>query len=593
MPPFNVGETIGPYRIIEQLGQGGMATVYKAYHPALDRYVAIKALHPAFLEDPNFLARFQREARVVARLEHPGIVPIYDFSEFEGRPYLVMKYIQGETLKARLARGAVDTALVINIAHSVGAALAYAHSQGVLHRDIKPSNVLLANDGQIYLADFGLARMAVATESTLTGDMMIGTPQYISPEQATSVKHLDARTDIYSLGIMFYEMIVGKVPFSGDTPFSVIHDHIYKPLPLPRSLNPAVSESVQNVLLKALAKDPNDRYESVREFMDSLVRALTGVGSGEHAGQRVDSAVPNGLSHPMPANPPRGVQPGLAQGQPEPALGKTITANTKTQPQQKKGKSRVWLYLAAGLFILLVLAAVFRGMLGAAFSGRNGEPAAAAEQSTVGGVPPTRMPLQGSTQVNSDQAALAEKQALMILDAFRANDVTDMRQRIDELNQIVGNDEILFDAAMKQFIRESAWFPALSFLFATPQTDLLQIANRRLLLVHQVIYLAASDPNARDFFDKVDNRPLLSVGKLRNELFYGDVPQVKKQIGLLVDRPLFVEEFPEIELLQVEMYIKINDLPMARQTLNRLLGKTGKPDWVRSMAEEFDLIIPK
>ena len=143
---FNVGENVGPYRITEQLGQGGMATVFKAYHAALDRYVALKALHPAFGEDPNFEKRFQREARLVAKLEHPHIVPVYDYSEHEGRPYLVMKFIEGDTLKARLLQGPLSAAEIAKVVDTVGSALAYAHSQGVLHRDIKPSNVLVATD---------------------------------------------------------------------------------------------------------------------------------------------------------------------------------------------------------------------------------------------------------------------------------------------------------------------------------------------------------------------------------------------------------------------------------------------------------------
>src|SRR6202142_1591518 len=267
---FNVGENVGPYRIIEQLGQGGMATVYKAYHAALDRYVAIKALHPAFGEDQNFLMRFQREARVIAKLEHPNIVPVYDYSEHEGRPYLVMKYIEGDTLKARLSKGALSSAEIEKTVETVGSALAYAHKQGILHRDIKPSNVLIANDGQMYLADFGLARIAQAAESTLSSDMIMGTPQYISPEQAMGKKDLDAGTDIYSFGVMLYEMVVGRVPFNADTPFSIIHDHIYSPLPMPRAINPKVPEPVERVLLKALAKERADRYPDV----DSLVAAF-------------------------------------------------------------------------------------------------------------------------------------------------------------------------------------------------------------------------------------------------------------------------------------------------------------------------------
>src|SRR5512141_957360 len=267
---FNPGENIGPYRIIEQLGQGGMATVYKAYHASLDRYVAIKVLHPAFNEDNTFEMRFQREARVVARLEHPNIVPVYDYAEHDKRPYLVMKFIEGDTLKAYMNKGPLSSDDIRKIVDAVGSALAYAHKQGILHRDIKPSNVLVATDGQMYLADFGLARIAQSGESTLSSDMIMGTPQYISPEQAMGKKDLDAGTDIYSFGVMLYELVVGKVPFSADTPFSIIHDHIYSPLPLPRKVNPEVPEPVERVLLKALAKDRLDRYESVDQMVSAF-----------------------------------------------------------------------------------------------------------------------------------------------------------------------------------------------------------------------------------------------------------------------------------------------------------------------------------
>ncbi|MEO5886563.1 MAG: serine/threonine-protein kinase, partial [Anaerolineales bacterium] len=276
--PFNVGENVGPYRIIGQLGQGGMATVFKAYHASLDRYVAIKALHPAFNQDITFEARFQREARVVAKLEHPNIVPVYDYAEHEKRPYLVMKFIEGDTLKARLEKSPLSSEEISKIVEAVGSALSYAHRQGVLHRDIKPSNVLVAKDGQMYLADFGLARIAQSGESTLSSDMIMGTPQYISPEQAMGKKDLDERTDLYSFGVMLYEMVVGQVPFNADTPFSVIHDHIFSPLPLPHTVNKNVPESVERVLLKALAKEREDRYETILQMVSAFKDAWAEAG---------------------------------------------------------------------------------------------------------------------------------------------------------------------------------------------------------------------------------------------------------------------------------------------------------------------------
>lgn len=272
--PFIIGENVGPYRLIEKLGKGGMATVFKAYHPSLDRYVAIKALHPAFMEHPGFIDRFEREAKVVAKLDHPNIVPIFDFSEHEDRPYLVLKYIRGETLKARLVKAKLTYKESRHIFRVISSALAFAHQEGVLHRDIKPSNVLLEKGGQIYLADFGLARITETSQTTLSGQMMMGTPHYISPEQAKGLGDLDSGTDIYSLGVMMYELLVGEVPFQADTPFSVIHDHIYSPLPLPRDMNPDLNEDIQLAILKSLAKEREDRYANVSDMMVVYLKAF-------------------------------------------------------------------------------------------------------------------------------------------------------------------------------------------------------------------------------------------------------------------------------------------------------------------------------
>lgn len=269
-----MGSTVGSYQIEEKLGQGGMATVYKAYHERLDRHVAIKVLHAVFKDDDSFLRRFTREAQVVARLEHPNIVPVYDFAEHEGYPYLVMRYIQGETLKERLSQGTLSTQEMVRIASRVGDGLDHAHKQGVLHRDIKPSNILLTPGGGVFIADFGLARITQSGESTMSHDMIMGTPQYISPEQARGTVDLDGRTDIYSFGIILYEMVTGHVPFAADTGYSVIHSQIFDAPPLPSSLNDKISPTLELVLLKVLSKDPADRYATAGEFIAAFKAAL-------------------------------------------------------------------------------------------------------------------------------------------------------------------------------------------------------------------------------------------------------------------------------------------------------------------------------
>ncbi|MDX1994886.1 MAG: serine/threonine-protein kinase [bacterium] len=201
---LNTGDQVGQYEIRQQIGAGGMALVYKAYHARLDRYVAIKVLHQTHLQNDAFRARFEREARIVARLEHPNIVPIYDYSEIGTQPYLVMKFIEGRTLRDVLRERQLSTEEVLQLMTPMAQALDYAHQQGVLHRDIKPSNIIIDGRGIPYLTDFGLARLAQAGESTMSADMMLGTPQYISPEQASGKTELDSRTDIYSLGVVLY-----------------------------------------------------------------------------------------------------------------------------------------------------------------------------------------------------------------------------------------------------------------------------------------------------------------------------------------------------------------------------------------------------
>ncbi|GEM_PF-386826 len=275
------GQMVGPYKVISQLGFGGMATVYKAYHARLDRYVAIKIMHSAFQEDRNFLARFEREAQIVARLEHPHIIPVYDFADLQGQPYLVMKYVEGRTLKGVQANGALPLNEIIRVMTAIAGALDYAHRQGVLHRDIKPSNLIIAADGMPYITDFGLARMAQLGDSTLSHDMLLGTPHYISPEQATGSRDLSPRTDLYSLGVVLYELVVGRVPYSGDTPLAIIHSHVYSALPKPSTINPDIPPEVEAVLEKALSKDPGSRYDTATDMMNAFTAAVQASGLTE------------------------------------------------------------------------------------------------------------------------------------------------------------------------------------------------------------------------------------------------------------------------------------------------------------------------
>jgi putative two-component system response regulator len=265
------GVALGPYQLIERIGRGGMGTVYKAYHPALDRMVAIKVLPEAFSDDSEFSERFLQEARSVARLKHPNILQVFDFDQSDGRSYLVMELVEGGRLSDRLGRP-MDLREVIRLLMPIAGALDYAHAHGIVHRDIKPSNILLHVDGTPVLADFGLAKLASATRSITATGTVVGTPEYMSPEQSAG-EPIGPPSDRYSLAIVGYEMLTGRVPFQADTPAAVLLSHLNKAVPPAVELRGELSGHIDAALQRALAKVPEERYNSAAAFITALTPA--------------------------------------------------------------------------------------------------------------------------------------------------------------------------------------------------------------------------------------------------------------------------------------------------------------------------------
>ncbi len=277
------GKTLGAYRVLEPLGRGGMAEVYKGYHPLLDRYVALKVLHAHFSADPQFQERFQREAASVARLRHPNIVQVHDFGLQDSVTFMAMEYIQGITLKERLiglrASGQkMPISEAAAIVREVAAALDHAHAHGLIHRDVKPANILLRDGAdeqaprQAILTDFGIAKMLEGVQLTATG-MSMGTPDYMAPEQVSG-DPVGAQTDVYALGVVFFEMLTNVLPFSADTPIAVLLKHMSDEPPSPRLLVPDLPSTLDDVLRRALAKKPRERYASAGDFAAAIDRAV-------------------------------------------------------------------------------------------------------------------------------------------------------------------------------------------------------------------------------------------------------------------------------------------------------------------------------
>jgi len=363
-----MADTIGRYQILEELGRGGMAIVYRARDPRFDREVALKVISRAFMEDPQFRERFEREAHTIAMLEHPAIVPVYDFGEEEGQLFLVMRLMRGGTLEDRLKEDGISLKDTLVILERVGAALDAAHKKGIIHRDLKPANILFDEYGAAYLSDFGIARLQ-ESQSTLTGSGIIGTPAYMSPEQVEGVKDLDGRSDIYALGIILFQMLTGQLPFHADTPASLLLKHLTEPVAPPSTLNPSLPPVMDAIIAQALAKDRNERYSTAKALVEDFRAALQN----------------------QPVTAMSTVASTSAQAT------RRISTLPTTRPALSKPALRMWLSLAAiGGLALIAMLAIFGGKL---FRGQSPPTALAATVTIVPTrtqapvvVPPTNTP---------------------------------------------------------------------------------------------------------------------------------------------------------------------------------------------------------
>lgn len=330
-----IGQTIGPYKITEKIGEGGMAVVYKGYQQSLNRYVAIKVLRAELAQDQQFIERFRREALAVADLSHPNILHVYDAGTALGVYYIVMAYVDGGSLKDLIGQGPLEVEYAVSIAAQLAEALDHAHRHGLVHRDVKPNNVLMTRDGRPLLTDFGIAKALHESQGLTRTGTSIGTPEYMAPEQIQGQK-VDGRTDIYALGIVLYEMLTGWAPFSSTTPVAALYKQVNEPPPPLRQANINVPDWLDGVVLKALAKRPQDRYQEGKEFAEAL---------------RQRRAPSRAASAPMPSTAP-------------------VAAKTPV-PERKRKRSAVPILI--GGIVLVILALVVAAVL--LLGGGGGPPA--------------------------------------------------------------------------------------------------------------------------------------------------------------------------------------------------------------------------
>ncbi|HEY7439769.1 MAG TPA: Stk1 family PASTA domain-containing Ser/Thr kinase [Acidimicrobiia bacterium] len=320
------------YEVVREIASGGMATVYLARDSKLNRLVALKVLSDALSADPAFVERFRLEAQAAANLNNPNIVAIYDWGQEHGTYFIVMEYVDGETLRHRLdTQRTIPPTQAADIAAEVAAGLAYADKHGVVHRDVKPGNVLITPGGQVKVTDFGIARAHGASDGLTKTGAVMGTATYFSPEQAQGLP-VDGRSDVYSLGVVLYEMLTGTTPFKGDGPVAVAYKHVREPAEMPTQVNPAIPPQLERIVMTCLAKKPEERYQSADEVRADLLRFRRG----------------QSLAGPMTAQVASVADPTIAMA---PAAAGGLAADDEI-PQKKRNP---WLWLVAGLLAALLI----------------------------------------------------------------------------------------------------------------------------------------------------------------------------------------------------------------------------------------------
>lgn len=398
------GKSLGQYEIGRQLGQGGMATVYMAQQKSIGRTVAIKVMPQHFLHDPSFLQRFEREVKVIAALQHPRVLPVYDYGQIENRPYIVMAYMSGGTLADKIHEGPLPLAQIVRLTDQIAEGLDHAHRKGIIHRDFKPSNVLLDENGNAHLADFGIAKI---TESTaqLTGSGIVGTPAYMAPEMAEK-GDVSSSIDIYALGVTLFQMLTGKYPFQGDTPIRVMMAHASDPIPDVRELRADLPEAITEVVKKAMAKRPENRYATATDLASDLKQAAQGfqpgaapeelrtIGLGPAPAQRPATPPPPsrpavGFTEAPSSTPPSLPTPYMSAPQPVSTAPPPIysTPYPPVQPKKRGCSPGLIIGIAVGGIALLCIGAVlaFGGLatLGSFLSTETPVPTPTPEKPTV------------------------------------------------------------------------------------------------------------------------------------------------------------------------------------------------------------------